>query len=314
MLEYNLLMLEYKLLMLEYHLKNRTYATMGVGGPHASWWIRRISLCVCCSELWPEFGDYEPNVSSDLSYLSPDLSYLSWSSWSHKKRIYLSVSVSVRPEFTDSSAWLWVWFYCFLFHEFEFLPFSPPARHSQARYIITATDYLTRWAEAAPVKDCSADTAARFIFENIITRFGCPRSWTSDQGTHFINQTIATLTRSFLIQHHKSSPYHPQANGTVEAFNNILERDLAPRRDKRLRTLLKFVLPIGVIGMRGFLRHFWLIELPLKDCISTLHFSLFTGEKLLCLQSSWFLVCTLLKLQRCLMILLLRNGFMNYGI
>ncbi|OPL34275.1 hypothetical protein BSU19_24125, partial [Salmonella enterica subsp. enterica serovar Enteritidis] len=42
-----------------------------------------------------------------------------------------------------------------------------------------------------------------------------------------MNQTIATLTRSFLIKHHKRSPYHPQANGTVEAFNNILERDLA---------------------------------------------------------------------------------------
>lgn len=60
-------------------------------------------------------------------------------------------------------------------------PINPPARHSKARYILTATNYLTRWAEAEPVKDCSTDTAARFIFQNIITRFGCPRSLTSDQ-------------------------------------------------------------------------------------------------------------------------------------
>jgi transposase InsO family protein len=49
---------------------------------------------------------------------------------------------------------------------------------------------------------------------------------TSDQGAHFISETVATLTHEFLIQHHKSIPYHPQENGTVEAFNKILERGL----------------------------------------------------------------------------------------
>jgi transposase InsO family protein len=67
---------------------------------------------------------------------------------------------------------------------------------------------------------------ARFIFENIITQFGCPWSLTSDQGAHFISETVATLTHEFLIQHHKSSLYHPQENGTVEAFNKILEKGL----------------------------------------------------------------------------------------
>jgi hypothetical protein len=48
-------------------------------------------------------------------------------------------------------------------------PINPPGKRTGARYIITVTYYLTRWAEARAIKDCSATTAARFIFDDIIT-------------------------------------------------------------------------------------------------------------------------------------------------
>jgi transposase InsO family protein len=47
-----------------------------------------------------------------------------------------------------------------------------------------------------------------------------------DQGNHFINITIKAITEEFEVNHQKSTPYHPQENGTIEAFNKILENSL----------------------------------------------------------------------------------------
>ena len=105
-------------------------------------------------------------------------------------------------------------------------PFPILAKRTRARYIITAVEYVTKWAEAKPVDICSSEIAAKFIYENIITRFGCPLTLISDQGTHFINKTIKTLTDQFQIDHRWSTRYHPQSNGPIEAFNKILTRGL----------------------------------------------------------------------------------------
>ena len=105
-------------------------------------------------------------------------------------------------------------------------PFPIPAKRIGARYIITAVEYVTKWAEAEPVDTCSSEIAANFIYENIITRFGCPITLISNQGTHFINRTIKTLTDQFQIDHRRSTTYHPQSNGAIEAFNKTLTRGL----------------------------------------------------------------------------------------
>jgi transposase InsO family protein len=60
------------------------------------------------------------------------------------------------------------------------------------------------------------------LWQNIITRFGCPKELVSDRGTHFINKIIEQLTAKYLIKHRKSTPYHSRANGQTEKTNGIL--------------------------------------------------------------------------------------------
>jgi hypothetical protein len=85
-------------------------------------------------------------------------------------------------------------------------PINPLEKSSGERYIITMTEYLKRWVEATPVKDCSVKTSTHFVFEQVITRFGCPRILMSDQGTHFINNTIKAMIEYFEVYHQKSTP------------------------------------------------------------------------------------------------------------
>lgn len=102
-----------------------------------------------------------------------------------------------------------------------------PITHSNNRYIIVATDYLTRWPEAQAVPDASALTLAKFIFTEIVCRHGIPKIILSDQGPNFRSDMIRLLYEKFLIQHKFSSPYHPQTNGMVERLNRTLCESLA---------------------------------------------------------------------------------------
>jgi len=91
----------------------------------------------------------------------------------------------------------------------EFIgPIQPPSKKIGMQYIITAIMYLTKWEEAQPVKDCTVATTANFLFEYVLTRFGFPKIFMSDRGTHFLNETISVMLEEFQVYHQKRMPYH----------------------------------------------------------------------------------------------------------
>ena len=101
-------------------------------------------------------------------------------------------------------------------------PISPTARNSQARYIIVATDYFTKWVEVRVTKKANARSTAKFLYEQVISKYGCPLELISDQGTHFLNEVILQLTVEFKIIHRNSSAYYPQTNGQAQCTNKTL--------------------------------------------------------------------------------------------
>ena len=89
-------------------------------------------------------------------------------------------------------------------------------------YIVVATEYLTKWAEAKAVKTDTAVRTATFMYKNIISRFGCLKILVSNRGSHFLNELFEEMTAKFRINHRKTTPYHPQINGQTECVNGIL--------------------------------------------------------------------------------------------
>eukprot|EP00253_Pinus_taeda_P030776 PITA_30776 len=88
-------------------------------------------------------------------------------------------------------------------------------RHSVGghAYIILAADYFTKWAEAMPTFLADDKTAAIFVFNHIITRFGVPQAIITDHGSHFRNIMMTELTDQLGLRHNSSTPYYPHANG-----------------------------------------------------------------------------------------------------
>lgn len=88
--------------------------------------------------------------------------------------------------------------------------------------IIVATDYATRYVEAAALPDGKATSVAKFMLENIITRHGAPRYILSDRGATFRSELVTNLLQLMGVTSHFTTSFHPSCNGLVERCNKTI--------------------------------------------------------------------------------------------
>lgn len=97
---------------------------------------------------------------------------------------------------------------------------TPSSKHHE--YIITATEYVTKWVEGIPLRGTTIATIAAFIKEYIICRFGMPKHIITDNSTPFANKQVRELLEGYRIKQVFSTIYYPQGNGQAESTNNTL--------------------------------------------------------------------------------------------
>ena len=88
-----------------------------------------------------------------------------------------------------------------------------PTAHAQKKLLLVTTDYFSKLIEADSFVSIKDRDVTRFIWKNIVCRFGIPRSIVSDNGPQFDSRVYRDFCQELKIKNLYSTPRYPQSNG-----------------------------------------------------------------------------------------------------
>ncbi|GJT50775.1 reverse transcriptase domain-containing protein [Tanacetum coccineum] len=97
-----------------------------------------------------------------------------------------------------------------------------PEGPGKVKFLIVAMDYFTKWIEAKPVATITGAQVKKFIWDNVVCRFGLPREIVSDNGKQFKDKPFKDWCEKLSIRQCFASVKHPQTNSLVERANRSL--------------------------------------------------------------------------------------------
>ncbi|KII75119.1 Transposon Ty3-G Gag-Pol polyprotein [Thelohanellus kitauei] len=117
------------------------------------------------------------------------------------------------------------------------------------RYILIMVDRFTKWCEAVPSANQTAEFAVSCVLNNIVSRFGIPDSIHSDQGRQFESTIFYDICKFLSIKKTRSTPYHPEGNGMAERYVKSLKSKLRALVEDNKRDWDKN-LPLALLSLR----------------------------------------------------------------
>ena len=101
--------------------------------------------------------------------------------------------------------------------------------------VLVVVDHFTRYVQAFVTKNHTARTTARVLYNNFFSIFGFPQKLLSDQGTEFTGDVITAMCKLLGIEKIRTTPYHPQTNGSAERVHQTLQRMIGKLNPEKRR-------------------------------------------------------------------------------